>query len=105
MLRELLPPAFALALVIGCGSGRSDLVANEPCDGPPGLYVDASCRELAPALLAYAPRFELWADGADKERYVFVPSGYRIDTTRPDDWVFPIATTFYKTFLAGGTNT
>jgi hypothetical protein len=103
MLRELWPLPFALALVTSCGSGRSDLVANESCDGPPGLYVDASCRELAPALLAYTPRFGLWADGADKERYALVPSGYRIDTSRPDDWVFPKGTTFYKTFLSDGT--
>jgi hypothetical protein len=103
MLRELWPLAFALALVTSCGSARSDLVANESCDGPPGLYLDASCRELAPPLLAYAPRVGLWADGADKERHVLLPSGDRIDTSRPDDWVFPKGTTFYKTFLAGGT--
>lgn len=72
------------------------------CVGPPGLYVDGSCTELAEGVVPYHPRFTLWSDGDDKERFVYLPPGTQIDTSDPDRWGFPQGTRLYKTFSIGG---
>ncbi|MBX3268867.1 MAG: hypothetical protein KF729_01315 [Sandaracinaceae bacterium] len=72
------------------------------CVGPPGLYVAGSCTELAEGVQPFHPRFELWSDGDDKERFVYLPPGTRIDTSDPDRWGFPRGTRLYKTFSIGG---
>jgi hypothetical protein len=116
--------AFALALVTpGCGDGEDlppvDLGPEDdmnvpvdldldrdmgppPCDGPPGLYVEGSCTELAAGVRPFRPRFQLWSDAAEKERFVFIPENGVIDTSDPDRWVFPVGTIFWKTFSRGG---
>ncbi len=76
--------------------------ASAPCTGPPGLYVDGSCTELAPGVRAYHPTYPLWSDGAEKERFVHLPAGTQIDSTDPDRWGFPVGTRLYKTFSIGG---
>lgn len=76
--------------------------AGAPCVGPPGLYAAGSCTVLADGVRPYHPRFSLWADGADKERFVFLPAGSQIDTSDPDRWGFPVGTRLYKTFSLGG---
>lgn len=76
--------------------------AGPPCVGPPGMYSDMHCAVIAADLRLYAPEFTLWADGASKDRYVYLPPGTKIDATDPDHWVFPMGTRFYKEFgLAG----
>ena len=116
--------AFALALVTpGCGDGEDlppvDLGPEDdmnvpvdldldrdmgppPCDGPPGLYVEGSCTELAAGVRPFRPRFQLWSDAAEKERFVFIPENGVIDTSDPDRWLFPVGTVFWKTFSRGG---
>lgn len=81
-------------------AGDSD-GGDPPCQGPPGLYVDGSCTMLAEGVRAYEPEYPLWSDGAEKERFLFLPEGTTIDTTDPDGWVFPVGTTFWKTFSLG----
>lgn len=76
--------------------------AGPPCVGPPGLYVPGSCTELMPGVRRFEPQYELWSDGAVKERFVLLPAGTRIDTTDPDAWVFPVGTIFWKTFSRDG---
>jgi hypothetical protein len=78
------------------------LDAASSCVGPPGLYAAGDCTTLAAGVRAYHPRFSLWADGADKERFVYLPPGGQIDTTDPDRWGFPVGTRLYKTFSIGG---
>jgi len=93
----------ALALDVGTDAG-SDVGTDAwlPCVGPPGLYADGSCTVLAAGVRAYHPRYALWSDGADKERFVYLPPGSSIDTSDPDRWGFPIGTRLYKTFSIGG---
>jgi len=74
----------------------------EILSGPPGLYADEACERLAQGVRPYAPRFALWSDGADKERFVFLPAGAAIDASDPDVWRFPIGARFYKTFSQDG---
>lgn len=78
-----------------------DADAGPPCVGPPGLYADTHCSIVAAGVRAYRPRYVLWSDDADKERYIFLPDG-DIDTSDPDNWVFPVGTVLYKTFSHDG---
>lgn len=97
--RKVLAIAMMVVSALGCAT---PIQPSEPCVGPPGLYVDAACTVPAPDLISYRPRFPLWSDGTDKERYLRLPPGTLIDGTDPDDWVFPVGTTFYKTFSIDG---
>ncbi len=67
-----------------------------------GLYSDFAQRTIAPGIIAYAPRYELWSDGATKTRYLLLPQGLKVDTSIMDGWVFPVGTKAWKEFRAGG---
>jgi hypothetical protein len=86
--------------------GADATAVSQPSDAgvlraPPGLYADDDCQTLARGVRPYAPRFELWADGASKERFVFIPEGASIDASDPDLWTYPVGMRLYKTFAAG----
>jgi hypothetical protein len=57
---------------------------------------------LAPGVTAYQPAFELWADGASKRRWIFLPAGATIDRSDPDAWRFPVGTKLWKEFSIAG---
>ena len=67
-----------------------------------GLYAEGSLTELADGVMAYAPRYELWSDGADKQRWLFLPEGETIDTSDIDAFVFPVGTKAWKEFSHDG---
>ncbi len=111
--RFLVSVSFFAIVVAFAGCGGSDMPApsadagvtvdsNVPCNGPEGLYVPNSCTELAEGVRAYTPTYELWADGATKDRFMFLPAGTTIDTTDVDGWIFPVGTKLYKTFSVDG---
>jgi hypothetical protein len=68
-----------------------------------GLYSDFAARTLAPGVMSFTPRYQLWSDGADKQRYLLLPPGTTIDTSDMDRWVFPVGTKAWKEFRSGGT--
>lgn len=80
----------------------ADAPTEVPCEGPPGLYREGSCTELAEGVRRFTPRYALWSDGAEKERVVYLPAGATIDTSDPDGWVYPVGTVLYKTFSRDG---
>lgn len=84
------------------GSAEPDAGPPMPCVGPPGLYREGSCSTLAEGVRVYQPRFSLWTDDAVKERFIYLPPGTQIDTSMPNDWVFPVGTRIYKTFSIDG---
>ena len=57
---------------------------------------------LASGVQEYVPLYPLWADGAQKVRWIYLPPGSKIDTTNPDLWSFPEGTKFWKEFDLGG---
>ena len=67
-----------------------------------GLYADFAAKSAAPNVRAYAPGAPVWSDGADKSRWVYLPAGTKIDTSRMDEWTFPNGTKIWKEFRLGG---
>jgi hypothetical protein len=63
-----------------------------------GLYGDWDVREPACGVREYRPAYELWSDGLLKRRWVSLPPGASIDASRPDAFVYPAGTQFWKEF-------
>src|SRR5690606_7797320 len=65
-----------------------------------GLFVKNASEEyvVAPYIESYVPAYELWADGALKQRQIYIPECERINTSDMDNWDFPVGTRVFKTF-------
>lgn len=57
---------------------------------------------LAAGVKTYQPFYTLWSDGAQKERWIYLPPGAKVDTTDLDHWSFPVGTKFWKEFDLSG---
>jgi hypothetical protein len=103
-----------LAVLSACG-GKILTEATDPyareCAGantPPsdfactGLYTNVETKEIAAGVRSYAPAVPLWADGADKQRWIFLPAGTKIDASDPNEWTFPVGTKVWKEFSRDG---
>ncbi len=67
-----------------------------------GLYSDTAAGLLAPGVRPFEPRFELWTDGVDKRRWVYLPEGETIDNAHGDYWIYPEGTRLWKEFARDG---
>lgn len=67
-----------------------------------GLYADIALQILAEGVLPYSPLGELWADGATKQRWIWLPPSAQIDTTDMDQWRFPVGAKLWKEFALAG---
>ena len=67
-----------------------------------GLYADTAAGVLGPGVRVYEPRFELWSDGAEKQRWIALPDGAQIDNTEGDFWTYPEGTRVWKQFAKDG---
>ncbi|KYF66344.1 hypothetical protein [Sorangium cellulosum] len=63
-----------------------------------GLYSDFGARTVAAGVREFKPAFELWSDGAEKTRWIYLPPGSTIDVSRMNDWSFPVGTRLWKEF-------
>jgi len=63
-----------------------------------GLYSNIVNKEIAAGVQSYAPAVPLWADTAEKDRWIYLPPGTKIDATDPNEWVFPVGTKVWKQF-------
>lgn len=82
-----------------------DLALN--ADGPEllsqtGLYADITTETLSEGVVPYTPLGELWADDAQKRRWIWLPRDAQIDTSDMDVWRYPIGTKLWKEFALGG---
>jgi len=93
--------ALIAALGIGACADSSHLGPQERLSQT-GLYADIAAGKTMDDLVEYRPAYPLWADGADKRRWMRLPPGARIDTSDPDHWRFPVGTQFFKEFSEGG---
>jgi hypothetical protein len=99
--------AAVLAILIAIGlasAAHAGATAVEPPArlADTGLYADFDRREVDPSLIAFAPQYPLWTDGAAKRRWISLPPGTAIDASDPDAWVFPVGTRLWKEFAFGG---
>jgi hypothetical protein len=98
---------FSALLAVGCGRyWVCDEVDTSQAGLPKrlsetGLYANIATGELAPGVVPFTPRFPLWSDGTDKQRWILVPNGQQIDSSNMDDWVFPEGTKVWKQFSVG----
>jgi len=67
-----------------------------------GLYTDVMAKRLAPGVEPFSPAVPLWADGADKERWIRLPPGTTVDASNPSEWSFPEGTKLWKQFSRDG---
>src|SRR5262249_50775443 len=44
----------------------------------------------------------LWSDGAEKQRYLYLPPSTQIDTSNMDAWKLPVGTKAWKEFRVSG---
>ena len=110
--RQLLARQFALLIaLLGLGCKRywvcDEVDASATAHVPQrlsetGLYANIATGELSPGVLGYTPQFPLWSDGAEKQRWILLPVGQQIDTSNPDEWLFPAGTKVWKEFSVGG---
>jgi hypothetical protein len=83
-----------------------------PCeDTPDGIPTDVFCIGLyehrdpkrhAKSAQPYAPGVVLWSDGAEKQRYLYLPPSTTIDSSDMDVWKFPVGTKAFKEFSVDG---
>lgn len=68
-----------------------------------GFYSDSGAKTVAPELREFAPKYQLWSDGALKTRWLYLPEcGGVIDTSAMDAWLFPVGTYSFKRFEVDG---
>jgi hypothetical protein len=125
------PSSFVLAIALaGCGgaagsgvgagaggmpsesAGTAAAAPATPCVTPDtglpddvfctGLYRGRDTTSYDPSARPYTPGVTLWSDGADKQRYLYLPPGATIDTSDMDVWKFPVGTKAWKEFRFGG---
>jgi hypothetical protein len=63
-----------------------------------GLYSNILAKTLSPGVRPYVPAVPLWADGAEKQRWIWLPKGMKIDASDPNEWTFPVGTKVWKEF-------
>lgn len=67
-----------------------------------GLYQDFAAKVIASDTKPYKPAVEFWSDGAEKQRYVYLPPGSKIDVSSFDEWTYPEGTKLWKEFKLDG---
>src|SRR4051794_7719230 len=67
-----------------------------------GAFTDTVALTPDPALAPYELNVPFWADGAEKRRWIAVPTGERIHFAPTGEWDFPAGTVFVKHFERDG---
>ena len=105
-------PAGAAGVPVA-GQAGAAVDPGPPCVDPPdggvpddvfctGLYQNRDATKYAPEAMTYEPGVKLWSDGAEKQRYLYLPPSSKIDTSNMDAWKFPAGTKAWKEFRFDG---
>lgn len=65
-----------------------------------GIYESTREKRLAEGVVPYEVNAPFWSDGAEKRRFLSVPSGESMTYAAEGAWGVPVGTTFVKEFLA-----
>jgi hypothetical protein len=87
------------AVAPSCVEPDTGLPENVFCTG---LYRGSDATAYQPDARPYTPGVTLWSDGANKKRYLYLPPGSTIDTSKMDAWKFPAGTKAWKEFRFDG---
>ncbi len=83
-------------------SASGSLTTRLPCLlSETGLYA-ADMTTLGAGVHRFKPNFQLWSDASDKQRWVALPAGMKIDTSDMDYWSYPAGTKLWKEFARDG---
>jgi uncharacterized repeat protein (TIGR03806 family) len=63
-----------------------------------GIFANLATLEAVPGLYPYAVHAELWSDGAEKRRWLSIPSYDSVTFHPTDAWSFPVGTVLVKHF-------
>lgn len=83
----------------GPASSDGEDVVLAPLDQIPTTLQESGFFSLAKQ--EFEPRWKLWSDDADKQRWIYLPSS-TIDNSNIDHWRFPVGTRFWKQFTRDG---
>jgi hypothetical protein len=61
--------------------------------------------KVSPRMVEFVPNPPLWSDGMEKQRFLLLPEGTKVDDSNPKEWIFPIGTMMVKTFFDDGGTT
>jgi mono/diheme cytochrome c family protein len=95
---------LGLALCVAAASAASAAPPGRPLPQQltdTGLYAPGSTTVVRDGVLAFSPQYPLWSDGTRKQRWIALPPGTTIDTSRLDSWDFPVGTRLWKQFGYG----
>jgi uncharacterized repeat protein (TIGR03806 family) len=104
---EAVAPAIDAGTDAGRDAGRDAGVAQvtpSPEDEPWEmlsewhLFEDIAAQTPSDRVLPYAVNAQLYADEADKRRFMWIPEGTRIEYASDSAWRFPVGTILVKTF-------
>jgi hypothetical protein len=84
---------------LDCTDTEQNLPADVFCIG---LYDHHDATKHSSDVFPYAPGVTFWSDGAEKQRYLYLPPGTQIDTSDIDAWKFPVGTKAFKEFRFDG---
>ena len=92
----------------GHDAGPPPAACEDTQDGIPtdvfciGLYEHHDPEQYAKSAQPYTPGVVLWSDGAEKQRYLYLPPSTTIDSSDMDVWRFPVGTKAFKEFRFDG---
>jgi len=96
------------AVDAGHDAGPTAAPCEDTPDGVPtdvfciGLYAQHDIRKHPADVHPYTPGVLLWSDGAEKQRYLYLPPSATIDSADMDVWKFPVGTKAFKEFRFDG---
>ncbi len=67
-----------------------------------GLYAEIARKRIASSVKPYDVAHVLWSDGAEKHRWLRLPSDAKIDTSDMDYWQLPVGAQLFKEFIRDG---
>lgn len=87
----------------GQGCGSLPVISQLPTLlSQTGLYDDIAADTVASYVRAYQPKYPLWSDDAEKERWAYIPECETVDTSDMDTWQVPVGSRFWKQFTRDG---
>jgi hypothetical protein len=101
--------ACALAVALASASAPAVVLLESATDPAAPLpqhlrdtgLPDDDAAKAREGIVAFAPQYPLWSDGATKRRWIRLPAGTSIDASQPDAWEFPRGTRLWKEFSQG----